>query len=109
MQVTNALSMIPRDSTTATSGSTSSSQSSTTATNNELSESSFMTLLAAELQNQDPTTPMDPTTFVTQLAELNELQSTMQIQTSVGQIVNLLTTGQSSGTVSPPSVPTNPF
>jgi len=109
MHVTNALSLIPRDSTTATAGSTSSSPSSTTTTNNELSESSFLTLLSAELQNQDPTTPMDPTTFVTQLAELNELQSTMQIQTSVGQIVNLLTTGQSSATGSPPSVPTNPF
>jgi flagellar basal-body rod modification protein FlgD len=100
MQVTNALSLIPRDSTTATTGSTSSSQSSTTTSNDELSESSFMTLLATELQNQDPTTPMDPTTFITQLAELNELQSTMQIQTSVGQIVNLLTPSQSSGTTS---------
>ena len=109
MHVTNALSLRPQDSTTAASGSTGSTQNSTTTSANELSESSFMTLLSAELQNQDPTTPMDPTTFVTQLAELNELQSTMQIQTSVGQIVNLLTTGQSSGTGSPPAGPTNPF
>jgi len=100
MHVTNALSMIPLDSTTATSGSTSSSQSSTTTTNNELSESSFMTLLSAELQNQDPTSPMDPTEFVTQLAELNELQSTMAIQQSVSQIASSLSTSQSAGTSS---------
>jgi flagellar basal-body rod modification protein FlgD len=93
MHVTNALSMLPRDSTTAASGSTSSSQSSTTASNNALSASSFMTLLSAELQNQDPTTPVDPTEFVTQLAQLNELQSVMLIQQSVSQIAKSLTTG----------------
>lgn len=100
MHVTHAFSMIPRDLTTATSGSTSSSQSSTTTSNNELSESSFMTLLSAELQNQDPTAPVDPTEFVTQLAQLNELQSTMAIQQSVGEIASLLTPSQSSGTSS---------
>jgi len=100
MHVTNALSMIPRDSTTAAPGSTSSSQSSTTTSANELSESSFMTLLATELQNQDPTNPMDPTEFVTQLTELNELQSTMAIQQSVSQIASLLAPSQSSGTTS---------
>jgi flagellar basal-body rod modification protein FlgD len=99
MQVTNALSMIPRDSTTATSGSTSPSQSSTTTSDNELSESSFMTLLATELQNQDPTNPMDPTEFVTQLVQLNELESTTAIQQSVSQIASSLTS-QSSGTSS---------
>jgi flagellar basal-body rod modification protein FlgD len=68
--------------------------------NGELSESSFMTLLAAELQNQDPTQPMDPTEFVTQLAQLNELESVMQIQQSVSQIASTLTSSQSSGTSS---------
>lgn len=100
MHITNALSMIPLDSTTATSGSTSSSQSSTTTSNNELTASSFMTLLSAELQNQDPTNPMDPTEFVSQLVQLNELQSTMQIQQLVSQLVSSVTTGQSSGTSS---------
>jgi flagellar basal-body rod modification protein FlgD len=99
MHLTNAVSMIPRDS-TATAGSTNPSQSSTTTANGELSESSFMTLLAVELQNQDPTAPMDPTEFVSQLAELNELQSTMQIQQSVNQIASALTSSQSSGTSS---------
>jgi flagellar basal-body rod modification protein FlgD len=64
-----------------------------------------MTLLAAELQNQDPTQPMDPTEFVTQLAQLNELESVMQIQQSVSQIASTLTSSQSSGTSSQASSP----
>jgi flagellar basal-body rod modification protein FlgD len=97
MHVTNAVSMIPRDSTMATSGSTSSTQSSTSASDNELSESSFMTLLTAELQAQDPTNPMDPTTFVSQLIQLSQLQSTAQIQQSVSQIASSLTPSSSTG------------
>jgi flagellar basal-body rod modification protein FlgD len=100
MHVANALSLISRDSTTATSGSTSSSPSSTTALNNDLSTNSFMILLSAELQNQDPTQPVDPTEFVSQLAQLSELQSVTQIQQSVSQLVSLLTPSQSSGTSS---------
>jgi flagellar basal-body rod modification protein FlgD len=100
MQVTNSLPLLPRDSTTSTSGSTSSSGNSLVTGNGELSESSFMTLLSAELQNQDPTQPVDPTEFVTQLAQLNELESVMQIQQSVSQIANVIAPSQSSGTSS---------
>lgn len=100
MHVTNVHSLIPRNLTTATSSSTSSSQSSTAASDNELSQSSFMTLLSAELQNQDPTSPMDPTEFVTQLAQLTQLQSVTQIQQLVSQIVSLMTPSQSTGTSS---------
>jgi flagellar basal-body rod modification protein FlgD len=67
-----------------------------------------MTLLSAELQNQDPTSPMDPTQFVSQLVQLNELQSTMQIQQLLSQLVGSVATSQSSGTSSP-SPTTGPF
>jgi len=96
MHVTNALSMKPLDSSVPTSGSTSSSPSSTTASGNDLSQSSFMTLLSAELQNQDPTQPVDPTEFVSQLAQLSELQSVTQIQQSVSQLVSLVAANQPS-------------
>jgi len=53
-----------------------------------LTGSSFITLLTAELQSQDPTNPIDPTTMMTQLVEFNELQQTMDInqtlQTALG-------------------------
>jgi flagellar hook assembly protein FlgD len=35
--------------------------------------STFMQLLATELQSQDPTQTMDPTTMVTQMVQINQL------------------------------------
>lgn len=60
--------------------------SSKTGPGTALNESSFMTLLSAELQNQDPTNPMEPTQFVGQLIQLNQLEATLQIQSSVGHL-----------------------
>jgi flagellar basal-body rod modification protein FlgD len=36
-------------------------------------QSMFMQLLATELQSQDPTQTMDPTTMVTQMVQINQL------------------------------------
>jgi flagellar basal-body rod modification protein FlgD len=44
-----------------------------------------MTLLVAEIQNQDPTQPMDPTTFMSQLVELNQLEQVTDINQAVQQ------------------------
>src|SRR5580692_13042972 len=46
----------------------------------------FLQLLVAQLQNQDPTQPMDSTTFVTQLAQFQQLESTNNMATSVSGI-----------------------
>ncbi len=63
---------------TAAGSSTSSSTSarSTTSGSNSLSnQGTFLQLLVAQLQYQDPTQPMDGTTFVTQLATFSNLQA----------------------------------
>ena len=60
MNVINTLGLRPMDSTPASSGSTSSSSNSTSSISNDLSTTSFMALLSAELQNQDPTQPVRP-------------------------------------------------
>ncbi len=54
--------------------------SSTTSSTNGLSSTmaQFLKILTTELQNQDPTQPMDPAAFVGQLATLNEVQATVQ-------------------------------
>ena len=39
----------------------------------------FMQLLVAQLQNQDPTNPVDPTTFTSQLVQFNMLDQLSQI------------------------------
>jgi flagellar basal-body rod modification protein FlgD len=65
----------------------------------------FLQLLVAQLQNQDPTNPMDTTNMVTQLAEVQQLQETIGLSQNVSSILqdlNQLTgnTGTASSTTS---------
>lgn len=46
----------------------------------------FLELLVAQLKNQDPTQPMDSTTFVTQLAQMQQLEQS----TTTGQDVSAM-------------------
>lgn len=66
---------------------------SSTGLGNDLNGSDFMTLLIAQLKNQDPTSPMDPTQFVTQLVQFNSLEQLIQINGKV---------------TPPPAAPTDP-
>lgn len=73
---------VETSSTSTTSGaSSSSSANSTSSASNpgELSSTDFMDLLVAQLQNQDPTNPVDPTTFVDQLVDFNSLEQLIDI------------------------------
>jgi flagellar hook assembly protein FlgD len=56
------------------------------ATSASADQNMFLQLLVAQLQNQDPTQPMDSTTFVTQLAQFQQLESTNNMATSVSGI-----------------------
>lgn len=47
----------------------------------------FLTLLIAEIQNQDPTQPMDPTQSVTQLATISGVQQAMQANTTLSSLL----------------------
>jgi flagellar basal-body rod modification protein FlgD len=46
--------------------------------------SDFIRLLIAEVENQDPTQPEDPTQYVTQMASFSELQTLNNIQSEIG-------------------------
>jgi flagellar basal-body rod modification protein FlgD len=50
------------------------------------SESTFLTLLVSQLQNQDPLNPTDSTTFVTQLAQFSELEQVIGIKSDTDTI-----------------------
>ena len=81
MSMINGVSSLYADkaaATTSSSSSTSSSTSSTDVTTNE-----FLQLLIAQLQNQDPLSPMDNSQFVTQLATFNSLEQLMSINKAV--------------------------
>jgi flagellar basal-body rod modification protein FlgD len=84
--------------TTATSSSTDSSSSQTSLTS---LGSTFLQLLTQELQNQDPTAPMDSTQMVGQMISLNQLDqlaSINQLLTTQFSSTGSTTTGTSPTT-----------
>jgi len=74
---------VPTISGPGTSGSTDPSLASVAGNNSQLGEQSFLQLLVAQLQNQDPMQPMDDTQFISQLAQFSTLQTMQQIQSSL--------------------------
>jgi flagellar basal-body rod modification protein FlgD len=54
----------------------------------------FLTLMLAQLKNQDPTSPVDSNTFLTQLAQLSEVQGITQLNTSFSALSGSLTSNQ---------------
>ncbi len=50
----------------------------------------FLTLMLAQLQNQDPTSPVDSNTFLTQLAQLSEVQGINSLNTSFSTLVEFI-------------------
>ena len=71
----SAISPITSATTTGTTSSTSSSPLSGAA-----NEQMFLQLLVAQLKNQDPLSPADPTQFVSQLAQFSELEQVIGIR-----------------------------
>ena len=51
---------------------------------------SFLTLLTAQISNQDPLEPMDSSTFVTQLAQLSQVEQAIATNTNLEDISNQL-------------------
>lgn len=83
--------------TAGTSGSGTSSSSSTSAAALDTpTESMFLQLLIAQMQNQDPTSPQDPTQFVGELAQFSELEQVLGIRQDTDTMVQDLGAGATS-------------
>jgi flagellar basal-body rod modification protein FlgD len=54
----------------------------------------FLTLMLAQLKNQDPTSPVDSNTFLTQLAQLSEVQGITSLNTNFSALSTSLTSNQ---------------
>ena len=54
-------------------------------------EQSFLQLLVAQLQNQDPLNPQDGTQFVSQLAQMSSLEQELQMRQDLDSINGALT------------------
>jgi flagellar basal-body rod modification protein FlgD len=76
--------------TTGTGTSTAASGSSATS----LGGADFLTLMLAQLKNQDPTSPVDSNTFLQQLAALSEVQGINGLNTSFASLSSSLTSNQ---------------
>jgi flagellar basal-body rod modification protein FlgD len=94
----------PKANSTSGSQSGTSSDSSPPAVDPLASENVFLKLFIAQLQNQDPTAPSDPTQFVTQLAQFTNLeqatQQTSDLNAILAQIKTFGAAGAGSGTTS---------
>lgn len=78
----------------ATAGGSTSSTAAGTAIGATLGGTNFLTLMLAQLKNQDPTSPVDSKTFLTQLAQLSEVQGITSLNTSFGSLANSLASNQ---------------
>ncbi len=72
--------------TTSTSGTTASSGSSTSGSGSTVNQNMFLQLLIAQLENQDPMSPTDGTQFVTELAQFQQLDTSMTMSQDVTAI-----------------------
>jgi len=61
-------------------------------------EQTFLRLFVAQLENQDPSSPQDPTQFVSQLAQMSDLEQTLQMRQDLDGILKALQTNGSSNT-----------
>jgi flagellar basal-body rod modification protein FlgD len=69
------------------------------ASGSALSVNDFLTLMTAQLQNQDPTQPLDPSTFVTQLAQFGTVSGIDSMQSSLSTLSSTLLSNQALSSV----------
>lgn len=78
------------------SSSASSSSSATSSTTGAGLQSTFLQLLITQMQNQDPTNPMDSSQMTSQLAQINTVTGISQLNTSLSSLATQLNAGQTS-------------
>jgi flagellar basal-body rod modification protein FlgD len=88
--------LFPNPSYTGATAATSSSDTSGTgaAAGATLGGTNFLTLMLAQLKNQDPTSPVDSNQFLNQLASLSTVQGITQLNTSFGSLSTSLVSSQ---------------
>ncbi|HTP88038.1 MAG TPA: flagellar hook capping FlgD N-terminal domain-containing protein [Bryobacteraceae bacterium] len=80
------------NSTNSSSSDDSSSTSDSIANDALANEQTFLQLLVSQLKNQDPTSPMDGTQFVTQLAQFSQLEQDLAMRKDLDKIAGVITT-----------------
>ncbi len=65
-----------------------------------LTMNDFLTLMTAQLQNQDPLNPTDSNQFLSQLSELSTVEGISQLNTNVTSLSNSLLSSQAVSSAS---------
>ncbi|HEY1949648.1 MAG TPA: flagellar hook capping FlgD N-terminal domain-containing protein [Bryobacteraceae bacterium] len=104
--VSNSLFSNPASSSGASANSNAASNNAADATDSLANQSTFLQLLVAQLKNQDPSQPVDGTTFVTQLAQFSDLEQNLASRQDLDSISQQYT-GSSSATTSTSSIPSS--
>jgi flagellar basal-body rod modification protein FlgD len=104
--ITNPLASVPSQNTGT--GNAASSSATQGAGNNQLTGASFIQLLTAQLQAQNPLNPVDPSSFVTQLVQFNQLEQLIDINQTLSQSAASSAASSTPGTTQNASMQGNP-
>lgn len=72
------------------------SQPNTITNNTDLNQDAFLTLMLAQLQNQDPLKPMEDKEFIAQLAQFNSLNELTQMNKTLESLLTAQSLSQGS-------------
>src|ERR1700733_15003056 len=88
-------SAIANAATTTTSGSTAASQTGSAALNSLTANfGDFLNMLMTQLQNQDPSSPMDTNQFTTELVQFSSVEQQIDTNTDLTQLIQLTQASQ---------------
>lgn len=70
-----------------------------TSDKNMVDYNSFLKLLVTQMQNQDPTEPMESSQFLSQLASFSNVEQSVQLNTKIDSLVAMSQISQANGLI----------